>query len=180
MEFLPLSNTVLNYLAQDDRKLKPYFRSVFPADKLPAVSKKRVNAYIVDTDPAGEPGEHCVAIWTRLGVCEVFYSYGLHLSSYTNPTLQAWFKQWKEVITSEQPLQAMDSFTCGHYALFFLKAKARHPSFQDVLAQWHSNNLVLNDRRVGEKLQRLIKTELTRSDCQQSNINRSTFCYFYQ
>ena len=180
MEFVPLSDTVLSYLAQDDRELKPYFRGVFPADKLPAVSEKRVNAYIVNTDSAGEPGKHWLAIWTRLGVCEVFDSYGLPLSSYTNPTLQAWFKQWKEVITIEQPLQAMDSFTCGHYALFFLKAKARHASFQDFLAQWHSNNLVLNDKRVGEKLQRLIKTELSRSECQQSNVNRSTFCYFYQ
>ena len=63
----------------------------------------------------------------------------------------------------------------------FLKAKARNASFQDVLAQWHSHNLVLNDRRVGEKIQRLIKTELTKSDlsCQQSNVSRSTFCYFY-
>ena len=72
----------------------------------------------------------------------------------------------------------MDSFTCRHYALFFLKAKARHASFQDFLAQWHSNNLVLNDRRVGEQLQRLIKTELT--EYQQSNVNCSSFDYFYQ
>ena len=50
--------------------------------------------------------------------------------------------------------------------------------FQDFLAQWHSTNLVLNDRRVGEQLQRLIKTELT--EYQQSNVNRSSFDYFYQ
>ena len=72
----------------------------------------------------------------------------------------------------------MDGFTCGHYALFFLKAKARHASFQDFLARWHSNNLVLNDKRVADQLQRLIKTELT--EFQQSNVNRSTFSYFYQ
>ena len=47
------------------------------------------------------------------------------------PQLQAWFKQWKEVITSDHTLQAMDSQTCGHYALLFLKAKAKHQSFQD-------------------------------------------------
>ena len=86
--------------------------------------------------------------------------------------------QWKEIIRSDQALQAMDSFMCGHYALFFLKAKARHASFQDFLAQWHSNNLVLNDKRVADQLQRLIKTELT--EFQQSNVNRSTFSYFYQ
>ena len=100
----------------------------------------------------------------------MFDSYGFPLSSYKNPTLQAWFKQWKEVITSDQTLQAMDSYTCGHYALLFLKAKARNVSFKDFLAQWHSHSLVFNDRRVGEKIQRLIKTELKRSNlsCQQS------------
>ena len=131
-----------------------------------------------NTDPANQPGEHWLAIWTHHTSCEVFDSYGLPLSTYKNPTLQAWFSQWKEIISSDQTLQAMDSFTCGHYALFFLKAKARHASFQDFLAQWHSNNLVLNDRRVGEQLQRLIKTELT--EYQQSNVNRSSFDYFYQ
>ena len=75
----------------------------------------------------------------------------------------------------------MDSYTCGHYALLFLKAKARNDSFQEFLAQWHCYNLVLNNRRVGEKIQRLIKTELTRSDLsrQQSNVSRKTFCYLY-
>ena len=88
----------------------------------------------------------------------------------------------KEVITSDQTLQTVDSYTCGHYALLFLKAKARNVSFQEFLAQWNSHNLVLNDRRAGEQIQHLIKTELSRKDlsCQQSNVSRSCFCYFYQ
>ena len=52
-----------------------------------------------------------------------------HSLATKNPTLQAWFKQWKEVITSNQTLQAMDSYTCGHYALLFLKAKAKAKVF---------------------------------------------------
>ena len=67
-----------------------------------------------------------------------------------------------------------------HYALLFLKAKARNASSQDFLAQWQSHNLVSNDRRVGEKIQRLIKKELTRSDYQQSNVSCSAFCYCSQ
>ena len=173
MEFVPLSDTVLRYLAKDDRELRPYIRGVFPADQVPLVFKKRVNAFIVNTDPASQPGEHWLALWTEGTTCEVFDSYGLPLSTYKNPTLQAWLSQWKEIISSDQTLQAMDSFTCGHYALFFLKAKARHASFQDFLAQWHSNNLVLNDKRVADQLQRLIKTELT--EYEQSNVNRSSF-----
>ena len=173
MEFVPLSDTVLTYLAQDDHELRPYFRGVFAADQLPPVSKTRVNAYIVNTDPAGQPGEHWLAIWTDHKTCEVFDSYGLPLSTYQNPTLQAWFHQWKDIRRSEQTLQALDSFTCGHYALFFLKARARHMSFRDFLARWHPHNVVLNDRRVAEQLQRLIKIEVT--EYKQSNVNRSSF-----
>lgn len=173
MEFVPLSDAVLNYLAQDDHELRPYFRGVFAADQLPPVSKTRVNAYIVNTDPAGQPGQHWLALWTDHKTCEVFDSYGLPLSTYQNPTLQAWFNQWKDIRRSEQTLQALDSFTCGHYALFFLKARARHTSFRDFLAQWHAHNVVLNDRRVAEQLQRLIKLEVT--EYKQSNVNRSSF-----
>lgn len=95
MEFVPLIDTVLNHLAREDPELKPYFRGVFPVDKLATVSKWRVgsDACIVNTDPAGEPGEHWLAIWTHNRMCEVFESYGLPLSSYKTPTLQAWFKQ---------------------------------------------------------------------------------------
>ena len=173
MEFVALSDAVLSYLAKDDLELRPYFRGVFPADSLPPVSNKPVNAYIVNTDLAGQPGEHWLAIWTHGRTCEVFDSYGLPLSTYKDATLQAWLNQWDELISSEQTMQAMDSFTCGHYALFFVKARARHTSFRDFLAQWHSHNLVLNDRRVAEQLQRLIKIEVTEHD--QSNVNCTSF-----
>ena len=58
MEFVALIDSVLRYLAQDDLELRPYFRGIFPADQLPSTSKHRVNAYIVNTDPAGLPGQH--------------------------------------------------------------------------------------------------------------------------
>lgn len=120
---------------------------MFPADKLPSVAKGRQfsDAYIVNKDPAGEPGEHWLAIWTRSGVGEVFDG-GLPLSTYKNPKLQAWLAQWKEMVSSDMTLQAIDSQTCGHYALMFLKARALGNTFQDFLVQWNKQNLVLNDR----------------------------------
>ena len=74
---------------------------------------------------------------------------------------------------NQQTLQAADSYTCGHYVLFFLKAIARQHSFRDFLAEWDTENLVLNDKRVADKLQRLIKTEV--SEYKQTNVNRASF-----
>ena len=55
MEFVALSDTVLNHLARQDPDLNKVFRGVFPADKLPTVHKTRVltDAFIVNTDPEG-------------------------------------------------------------------------------------------------------------------------------
>ena len=46
----------------------------------------------------------------------------------------------------------------------FLKAKAHGSTFQDFLAQWNKQNLVLNDSRVAQSLKRLIKEELYQTD----------------
>lgn len=64
MEFVALCDTVLNVLAREHRLLRISFRGMFPADKLPSVAKGRQfsDAFIVNKDPADEPGEHWLAI----------------------------------------------------------------------------------------------------------------------
>ena len=111
-------------------------------------------AYIVNANPEGELGQHWLGLWTEQNNCKIFDSYGLPLHVYTNPDLHRWWTQWKYLIRSDITLQAMDSQTCGHYALFFLKARAQGQSYQDFLGQWRCNNLVLNDHKVAERLTR--------------------------
>ena len=77
-------------------------------------------------------------------------------------------------------LQALDSQTCGHYALFFLKARAQGQSYQDFLGQWSCDNLVMNDQKVAEQLKRVIKQELqdevdARPEGGQTNVSRQAF-----
>lgn len=94
----------------------------------------------------------------------MFDSYGLPLSTYTDPDLQRWFKQWKHVFQNQDTLQALDSQTCGHYALMYLKTRARGLSMQDFLSQWRGDNLVLNDHRVSQEIRNLIKQDLDEED----------------
>lgn len=108
----------------------------------------------------------------------IFDSYGLPLSTYKNPDLQAWLAQWKYRIRSDMTIQALDSQTCGHYALMFLKAKALGSTFQDFLAQWNKQNLVLNDSIVTQSLKRLIKEELYDIGCQRSNVAAEHFIIY--
>ena len=73
----------------------------------------------------------------------------------------------------------MDSQTCGHFALFFLKGRAQGQTYQDVLGRWSIDNLLLNDHKVAEDLKWVIKRELqdevdARPDGQ-SNESRQAF-----
>ena len=78
MEFVAVSDTVLWALALDDPQLRCVFLGVYSADQLPRFSTKTVPAaYIVNTDPAGELGQHCLGLWTEENKCEIFDSYGL-------------------------------------------------------------------------------------------------------
>ena len=182
MEFVALSDNVLPTLALEDRQLGRVFHAAYPADQLPRSPPTSVRqAYIVNTDPAGEPGQHWLGLWTEQNKCEVFDSYGLPLHVYTNPDLHQWWRQWKHLIRSDMTLKAMDSQTCGHYALFNLKARAQGQSYQEFLSQWSCDNLVLNDHKVVERLKRVIKQELqdevdARPDGQK-NVSRQAFMF---
>ena len=108
-----------------------------------------------------EPGQHWLGLWTEKNKCEIFDSYGLPLRVYEDPDMHQWWNQWKYLmICSDITLQAMDSQTCGHYALFFLKARAHGQTYQDFLDCWSIDNLVLNNHKVAEDLKRVIKREL--------------------
>ena len=105
-------------------------------------------AYIVNTDPAGERRQHWLRLWTEQNKCEIFDSYGLPVHVYTNPELHQWWRQWKYLARSDITLQAMDNQACGHFALFFLKARAQGQIDQEFLGRWSCDNLVLNDHKV--------------------------------
>ena len=56
MEFVPLSDTALRYLASDDPVLKRFFYGVYPSDMLPDQPLRTTRAaYIVNTDNIGWP-----------------------------------------------------------------------------------------------------------------------------
>ena len=75
--------------------------------------------------------------------------------------MHEWLAQWPTVYRSGITLQALQSQTCGHYALLFLKARVRGVSFKEFLADFSSHDLVANDVKVAQGIQALIKEELS-------------------
>ena len=164
MEKVPLNKVQLDHLATADAILKPYFYGTVACDRLPRRPiKKEPRGYIVNTDPHYRGGRHWPALWTHLGdFCEVMDSYALPLESYeTTEPLQGWLKsQWKYVICNEQSLQSIYSKSCGDYALFYLKDRARGQSMEEFLRRFSKHDYVNNDHKVGQMLKKLLEKEL--------------------
>ena len=96
-------------------------------------TKKTPKGYIVNTDPHDQLGQHWLAFWTYQNVCEVLDSYALPLERCEQATpLRDWIvRHCKYVVTNGKSLQAVNSKSCGDYALLYLKAKARGRTLQE-------------------------------------------------
>lgn len=69
-------------------------------------------------------------------------------------------KQWKYMIYNEQSLQSIYSKSCGDYALFYLKDRARGQSMNEFLNRFSKHDYVDNDHKIGQLLKKLIVNEL--------------------
>ena len=169
MEKVALNNVQLDRLAQSQPTLKPYFYGTRPCDRLPtSPDKQGPVAYIVNTDPEGQPGRHWIALWTQEDACEILDSYAIPLETYqTTVPLQRWLdRHWKRVTQNRQSLQSVYSQSCGDYALFFLIDRSQGKTMNE----FDKHDYVHNDHKVGQMLKKLIQKERewkTNCDCEQ-------------
>ena len=70
------------------------------------------------------------------------------------------FKHYQDVSSNVGKLQATDSNTCGHYALFFLFARARGKSMESFIQPFKYLRDIDNDHKIGETLRKLVTDNL--------------------
>ena len=161
MEWWALSNEELSRLAQADPTLAPYFVGVFASDHLPTSPHRQgPQAYVVNTDPHRRQGQHWLALWTPGDdTCEIMDSFGLPLERYGSRPLEAWLaRHWKVVDTNRVSLQALTSWTCGHYVLMYLMLKSRGQTLTQFLNRFSRHDYVQNDHRVSQWLKRQLQS----------------------
>ena len=147
MEFEAVTTQQLADLALSEDTLRPHFAGVFAANELPTTPNHlRAQGYIVNTDPGNKPGRHWIAIWTENDFCQIMDSFGLPLAAHNTPHLQSWIRtHWKVVEANTHSLQAVNSATCGHYALRFLVDRSQGKTFRDFLERFDPYDYVYND-----------------------------------
>ena len=162
MEKVILTTSQLNQLAFHHPTLATSFYGTVPCDGLPDIPDvSRPQAYIVNTDPSGQPGQHWLGVWTEENACEVFDSFALDLKTYgTTEALQTWLRRHFKYVTSNgQSVQSLHNQSCGGHALMFLVAKSQGQSLSSFLRTWSRHDYVANDHRVGQWVRELIFKE---------------------
>jgi len=131
-------------LLKSDPWTKKIFKGVFARDQLPKIIYP--SAYIVNTQPIAEPGEHWIAIYfdeNKNGEC--FDSYGLPPQVYgLDAFMDRNSKRWTY---NQKTLQSLFSATCGHYCIYFILFRSRGHSMQSITSRF-SKNLTENDRKI--------------------------------
>ena len=162
MEFVALTTRQLDYLARQDTYLEPIFKGVFASDQLSKEKDIQTRSvYIVNVDTHDQKGSHRLSIFVEKDQCEVFDSYGLPLHWYIPFPFVTWvFKHYQDVSSNVEQLQGTDSNTCGHYALFFLFARARGKLMESFVQPFKYLRYVDNDQKIDKKLRKLVTPKL--------------------
>ena len=159
---MALTTRQLDYLARQDTYLEPIFKGVFASDQLSKEKDIQTRSvYIVNVDTHDQKGSHRLSIFVEKDQCEVFDSYGLPLHWYIPSPFVTWvFKHYQDVSSNVEQLQGTDSNTCGHYALFFLFARARGKLMESFVQPFKYLRYVDNDQKIDKKLRKLVTPKL--------------------
>ena len=121
-----------------------FFKGAFPSDNTPVVKPVGVEAYIINTEPARQEGEHWVALVITKKKCFYFDSFGkqllnLHILS-----------QLKNIGVSDykfsiKQIQPVLSSSCGYYCAAFILSHKIGMSYTSFI-QMFSSNLEKNDQ----------------------------------
>ena len=155
---MALTMRQVDHLAWQDPYLKSIFKGVFASDQLPKENEIQTRSvYIVNVDTHDKQGLHWLSIFVENDQCEGFDSYGLPIHWYKPSPFVTWvFKHYQDVTSNVGQLQATDSNTCGHYALFFLFARARGKSMESFIQPFKYLHDVDNNHKINETLRKLV------------------------
>lgn len=150
------------------KKLK-FFRGVYAADQIPKIKKnrKQPSAFIVNTHPMRDPGEHWVALYidnkNDSNQLEFFDSFGYNksISFLHSKYFKTFFKNKyfnkKTVFTNTHRLQDKKSELCGYYCVLFLYLRCfSNMDFQSIINKFTLKSYKRNDLSIIKLFKQLL------------------------
>ena len=122
----------------------PSFRGCYPINKIPVFTKLPA-CVILNTDPAGEKGEHWLALIVKKNCFIYFDSFGVGVME---PQLLQYLKKYKgtqRIFFSEICIQHYSSHSCGLYCTAFIECVKSPSSYNKFLNIFDHVNLYNNE-----------------------------------
>ena len=108
-----------------------YFRGVFPADKIPALTAS--SGLVANTEGHMDVGSHWIAMFVHHPqTLEFFDSYGLPPSAY-GQDIENFARQFTYVKCNKKQLQSLTSNVCGHYCIYYLVKRCQGQSMDCIV-----------------------------------------------
>lgn len=148
-----LSNVNLDQILFINPMLGKYCLPTCASDTLPrpTTMKRYPIAFITNTKPSNEPGEHWVAFiaWNQDEV-EFFDSYGISPAFYTR-TFATFLRSFKSVHTNPLTLQSVVTVVCGQWCLFWLYQRlVRKRTVEELTRDLEPLTPVERDQQIAE------------------------------
>ena len=141
-------------------KRHPVTRSVFvgvyASDTLPHHPRwRRPCAYIANTDPISQPGEHWVAFFFGKMNVEYFDSFG----NRPLPPFQDFMNTWDYDMNNLQ-IQSSLANTCGQHCIYYIWNRCKGLEKQNIIDSFNKDNLLANDISVNDSIERHFGSDL--------------------
>ena len=107
-------------------------------------------AFVANTSPSNEPGQHWVAflIWNKEHA-EFWDSYGMP-PEYFSPNFKAFLDAYTRVDRNKRDFQSLTTHVCGQWCLYWLYHRLRDVSQQETLKRFRVTTPLRNDQTVAQ------------------------------
>ena len=140
----------LEEILQRNISTETSFLGVFAIDQLPTtLDLHDLNQWVLVCNccPASQIGQHWIAIFYQHGSVEFFDSFAFPPEMYDGKLINFLHhtSSAREIVYSNETLQAFDSDACGEYTILFCIARSRGDTFKEIIDEmvtWTRDNLV--------------------------------------
>ncbi len=150
-----MNSAQIDYALRNDACTQGLFAAVVPSDHLrPLIKQLRLPcAYVVNTDPSTQPGQHWVAFYfppQAWEPAEFYDTYGQEAGS-INGDLAHFLHKYKHrppPRQNGQVVQGLLSSACGQHCIYFLALRSRGWTMAEILDLFSRQELDWNDSMV--------------------------------
>ena len=129
---------VLMYTCEIEKILRrcwqtsPYYIGCFAADQIPRALPWYPCCMVVNTDPSSGQGTHWVALFVNSNLSIEYYD-PLGVWPPISPYISEYLASYKEIKFNKEPLQNINSITCGPHVIFFLYQRCKGIMFDEFV-----------------------------------------------